>query len=82
MKNLWWGYLHTEGTVQAKRYFDKRDLEEAGESPFVETYHGPFEAADRNEALKILNEHFGIEELGNNAEPIRNLPEDDRREER
>ena len=24
----WWGYVHTNGTIQVKRYFDKQDLEE------------------------------------------------------
>lgn len=28
-KNLWWGYKHISGTYQAKRYFDKRDIDEA-----------------------------------------------------
>ena len=57
-KNLWWGYLHVEGTIQAKRYFDRLDLEEAGESPFVKSYFGPFEAENREEALNILGNHF------------------------
>ena len=58
MKNLWWGYLHTNGSIQAKRFFDNRDLQDAQESTFVVGYHGPFEAEDRTEALKILGEHF------------------------
>ena len=78
-KNLWWGYLHTEGKIQAKRYFDRRDLEDAAESPFVETYYGPFAAEGRDEAIKILTDHFAIDQLGNNAEPIKNYPEDDPR---
>ena len=59
MKNLWWGYLHTNGSIQAKRYFDRRDLEDANESPFVSTYFGPFEAENRDEALNLLKDHFG-----------------------
>jgi hypothetical protein len=58
MKNKWWGYLHTNGSIQAKRFFDHRDLQEAAESPFVCAYHGPFDAEDRTKALKILEEHF------------------------
>ena len=38
----WWGYLHVEGTLQVKRYFGPRDIEEAHESPFVDMVHGPF----------------------------------------
>jgi hypothetical protein len=60
--NQWWGYLHTQGTIHAKRYFDKRDLEEAGESLFVKSYYSPFLADNREEALKILKNHFFGEE--------------------
>ena len=27
-KNLWWGYKHTSGTYQAKRYFEPLDIEQ------------------------------------------------------
>lgn len=53
-KFLWWGYKHVHGTYQAKRYFDKRDLQEAYESDFVDQVVGPFEAINRDEALKIV----------------------------
>ncbi len=53
-KNLWWGYLHTSGTIQAKRYFGPLDIKEAEESPFCEIVMGPFEAEDREEALTYL----------------------------
>jgi hypothetical protein len=55
-KNLWWGYKHTSGTLQAKRYWDERDIEEALESPFVEQVVRPFGANDRDEALKHIEE--------------------------
>lgn len=53
---LWWGYRHTSGTLQAKRYFDKRDLEEAYESQFCAQVVQPFSANSREEALKIVAE--------------------------
>lgn len=53
-KLQWWGYKHTSGTYQAKRYVDERDIIEAIESPFVADWHGPFEAKDRDEALEIV----------------------------
>lgn len=53
-KNQWWGYLHTSGSLHVKRYFDRRDIDEALESPFVDTVIGPFDAADRNEAISTL----------------------------
>ncbi len=59
-KNLWFGYLHTQGTLQAKRYFDKRDTDEAEESPFVKEVVYPFEASDREEALEIITRQLTI----------------------
>jgi len=52
--NLWWGYRHTSGTYQAKRYFEPLDIQEAHESPFCMQAVGPFEAKDREEALTIV----------------------------
>ena len=63
-KLLWWGYQHTSGTLQVKRYFDKQDIEEAHESPFCEIIVGPFCATDRDDALLTLQET--IEEHKNN----------------
>lgn len=55
-KNTWWGYRHANGTYQAKRYFDKRDIEDAIESPFCKEVVTAFEARDREEALSIIKE--------------------------
>ncbi len=52
--NEWWGYLHTSGTIHAKRYFSLEDISEANESPFVERSVGPFSASDREEAIAIV----------------------------
>lgn len=51
LANEWWGYLHTNGTVQVKRFFDYQDLVEARESPFVQIAVGPFKALNRDEAI-------------------------------
>jgi len=48
---LWWGYQHVNGTIQAKRYFGIGDLQEAGDSDFVDRLCGPFAAKDRDDAL-------------------------------
>jgi len=53
-KNMWWGYRHESGNIQAKRYFEPLDISEAKESPFCKTVSGPFEAIDREDALKQL----------------------------
>ena len=55
-KNLWWGYRHVSGTLQAKRYWDKRDIDDALESPFVAQIVHPFPANDRDEAIKYIEE--------------------------
>ena len=54
--NLWWGYKHTSGSYQAKRYFDQQDIDDAHESPFCDMVVGPFKAKDREEALKKVEE--------------------------
>lgn len=56
--NKWWGYLHVEGTLHVKRYFDMQDLNEAQESPFVKFLAGPWECKDREEALEKLKEEL------------------------
>lgn len=52
----WWGYSHINGSIQAKRYFDKRDLSEAHESDFIDRVIPPFMAKDREDALKQIQE--------------------------
>ena len=44
--DLWWGYLHSSGTIQAKRFtamWGASDMDEARASPFVEKVFGPIE---------------------------------------
>jgi len=48
----WWGYLHTEGTIQVKRYFGPLDIKEAKESSFVARICYPFVAYSREEAVE------------------------------
>ena len=50
--NKWWAYLHENGTIQVKRFFDEMDLVEAINSPFVHAITRVFEATDREDALK------------------------------
>ena len=51
-QNQWWGYRHTSGSLQAKRYWGPLDIQEAQESPFCAAVVGPFWASDREDALK------------------------------
>jgi hypothetical protein len=58
--NRWWGYLHTDGTVHAKRYIFALDLEEAEESDFVDRVMQPFDAESSMDAVNKLREFFGL----------------------
>ena len=50
-KNKWWGYVHVNGTIQVKRYFDERDIDDARCSDFCIMVFPPFEADSREEAI-------------------------------
>jgi hypothetical protein len=50
----WWGYIHTNGSLQIKRYFSEADLEDALDSPFCNRLFSPVEAKDRDEAERIF----------------------------
>jgi hypothetical protein len=52
----WWGYLHTSGTLQAKPYREPLDIQEAKESPFCKKVVGPFDALNRDHALRIVQQ--------------------------
>lgn len=54
--SLWWGYRHSAGSVQAKRFLDSKDIDEAHASPFCESVVGPFAATSREEAIKRVRE--------------------------
>jgi hypothetical protein len=73
-KILWWCYLHTNGHIQAKRYFDQRDLDDADESPFVKRRSSPFEAEDRDDAIKKFHDDLVaihiLHELTKNNEQV------------
>jgi hypothetical protein len=56
--NKWWGYIHCNGTIQVKRFFDRRDIDEANESDFVATVHGPFDAVSRQAAINYMDEWY------------------------
>lgn len=64
----WWGYVHVNGSLQLKRYFSTRDLDEARESPFVKSVHGPWEVSDRDDALDKLKREIDFLSL-----PLKNL---------
>jgi hypothetical protein len=58
-KNLWYGYVHVDGTQHTKRYFDSRDISEAQESDFVDIVLGPFPAIDKEQAEDLFDRMVG-----------------------
>ena len=55
MKIMWWGYLHSNGTVQLKRWFgDHADYTDCKGNPFVKHVVPPFESDTSAKALEIL----------------------------
>jgi hypothetical protein len=62
MKIQWWAYIHSNGTLQLKRYFGREDINEAIESPFCGKIYGPFDADNREDALAIAKKGLGMED--------------------
>ena len=52
--NKWFGYVHVNGSKHVKRWFSIDDTNEANDSPFIESVHGPWECLNREEALAFL----------------------------
>jgi hypothetical protein len=57
---MWWGYLHSNKTIQVKRWFgDIKDYTEDCEgNPFILRVVTPFEAKSHEEALHIIAERL------------------------
>jgi len=68
----WWGYLHTDGSYQAKRYFGEQDLKEARESDFVKSIVPPFLAKDLDDALWQIKEKFEANMRSDEIQPTIN----------
>ena len=59
-KNMWWGYLHQNGSIQVKRWFgDHKDYTDDCEgNDFVQRVVRPFEAQTREDALEIIKQRL------------------------
>lgn len=59
---MWWGYLHSNGMPQLKRWWgDPKDYtDDVAGNEFVQRVVEPFEASSREEASRILAERLGI----------------------
>ncbi len=52
---LWWGYVHENGSIQVKRYWDDpSDIQDARESDLVLRVFTPFKANGREEAINYI----------------------------
>jgi hypothetical protein len=49
----WWGYIHVDGSLHAKVYFDEKDLNEAYGSPFVGIVFPPI-TGTREDIIKLM----------------------------
>lgn len=60
-KPMWWGYLHSNGSIQVKRWFgDHKDYTEDCEgNDFVLMVVRPFEAEDRQCAIAYVSRKVG-----------------------
>ena len=59
---MFWGYLHSNGTVQVKRWFgDHKDYtEDCDGNEFVVVIVKPFKATDRESAYRIICDRLGM----------------------
>lgn len=62
-KIMWWGYLHSNKTPQLKRWFgDHKDYkDDCYNNPNVLRVATPFDAPDRESAMKVLLGKLNIE---------------------
>ncbi len=64
----WWGYLHNNGSIHTKRYFDVEDILEAEESSFVKEIMPPFPTENEKTARKIVIAFFEGDEKAEDVE--------------
>jgi len=59
---MFWGYLHSNGTVQVKRWFgDHEDYTgDCVGNPFVQKVVKPFVAESHEDAERIITEQLGV----------------------
>jgi len=59
-KLMWWGYLHSNGTIQVKRWLgDHEDYTgDCQNNPFVKHVIKPFEAESRDAAIRTIAERL------------------------
>lgn len=71
---FWWGYVHQNGTIQVKPFYDEASIKDAEQSPFVFKVVHPFVAETREEALqyikKQLNTLYGNQQSRFDSESI------------
>jgi len=63
-KLMWWGYLHSNGTVQVKRWWgDHEDyIEDCRDNIFVQRVVPPFEAPTVQDAFETISKRLKEDE--------------------
>jgi len=51
----WWAYMHSNGSVQVKRFFCQQDIAEANKSPFCQKVVGPYDAVGYDNAVEMAH---------------------------
>ena len=54
----WFAYIHENTTLQVKRFFDERDIEDAYESPFCIKVFESFYADSRQDAINKITPEY------------------------
>ena len=57
----WWAYIHENGSLHVKRYFDRGDILEAQASPFVKKVFGPVPVDTRAGAVAFFTSKMEVD---------------------
>lgn len=57
----WWAYVHVNGSLQVKRFFDLEDIMEAQRSDFVERVFGPVPVGTRSGAIAYFTSKMEVD---------------------
>lgn len=53
-RDIWWGYLHKNSSIQVKIFIDFLDIDDAYDSDLVQRVFLPFKANNRDDAINYI----------------------------
>lgn len=59
MRDLWWGYIHIDGTLHLTKSFCHEEIESAKKSKYIKQLFGPWECNSKEDAEKKIREEIG-----------------------